>query len=298
MYYPKLKKLKDINVSDDLIKAIDKILGELETESRISPFIFTRLLGIPKDKSLDIVFYCAELGIIKIEYEITCPECSSDVLKFSSLREISRENVRCDVCGETFTPTEKDIWLIFSLIEKPRYKFRGKVRRAVSGRLRVTDVDENPFFLGMVDDDFFRIDRDTYCKLLEGVEKARTNVEKKKALEDLAEHLFENISGCKVVARNKRSRTSELDLIIENNNVFHPFLKELGFHFVVECKNWSASVGCNEIRDFGRDLEKRRIRFGILISKKGITGDPEQKNAAGENLITILRKKYLDLRFI
>ena len=126
----------------------------------------------------------------------------------------------------------------------------------------------------------------------------------------------------KVVGRNLRTMTSELDLIIENNHTFHPFLRELGINFLIECKNWSKPVGVSEIRDFAGDMDSKRVKFGILISKNGITGT-EYKDAKkvvvdyfkkgitiivldlldlnsiakGTNLITTLREKYREIQF-
>ncbi len=126
----------------------------------------------------------------------------------------------------------------------------------------------------------FEIDRDNLEVLLMKVEKAETSNEKKVTLENLGSYLFGCVVRWKVVARDRLTGTSELDLVIENSNTRHLFLREMGSDIPVECKNWEEPVGCSEIRDFGRDIEKRRFTYGILISKSGITGTKEERTYA------------------
>ena len=129
----------------------------------------------------------------------------------------------------------------------------------------------------------FRIDRDRYAGMLSGLDQDAGSFEKGSSLEQLAVYLLECVKGWKVVERNKRTKTSELDLLIENANQTEPFLRELGSDIPVECKNWKEPVGASEIRDFGHDLRKRRFVYGVLISNEGITGDEHRKtDAKGE----------------
>ena len=96
----------------------------------------------------------------------------------------------------------------------------------------------------------------------------------------------------------------------------------MGLNVPIECKNWKNPIGSNEIRDFGRDIQKRQLKFGILISKKGVTGDKNKdaireitdffkdgisliilnlddikRVVSGENLITMLRSKKMQIQF-
>lgn len=171
----------------------------------------------------------------------------------------------------------------------------------------------------------FAIETEILKEHIDKVEVATTNQEKKESLEDLGEYLLESLAGWKCVGTGLRTGTSELDLVMENSNRVDPFLMKMGPNILVECKNWRRPVGSEEIRDFGRDLQKRRIEYGILISREGITGDPGgRKDARGElwdffrdgtcilvlslgdilevangaHLIAILRMKDRDLRLI
>jgi hypothetical protein len=93
---------------------------------------------------------------------------------------------------------------------------------------------------------------------------------------------------------------------------------------VCECKDWARPVGFSTIAKFGRVLDSTKSKFGILFSKKGITGvkrtfaarleqiqlfhdhgiaivvvsmEDLRKVAAGANFISVLRTKYEAVRF-
>jgi len=171
----------------------------------------------------------------------------------------------------------------------------------------------------------FNIDIYQYEELLDDIDKPLKKDEKGKVLEFLTEYLFSCIDGWKIVGRRKRTKSSELDLIIENLNIGTPLLKDMGLNIPVECKNWETPVGASEIRDFGRDIQVRRFSYGILISKNGITGNSTDRKDAynvlwdffkdrvsiivlskddfieiknGKNLVSILREKDRELKLM
>jgi hypothetical protein len=54
---------------------------------------------------------------------------------------------------------------------------------------------------------------------------------------------------------------------------------------LVECKNWSTTVGSAEVGWFLQKLADRGLRDGILIARSGITGDDHHLTAA-RNLVS------------
>lgn len=142
--------------------------------------------------------------------------------------------------------------------------------RELTGRLQELEID-------------FEIDTTRLRAMLDAADAAQKPAERKKTLEDLGVALCEGVRGWKVVGRDRRTATSELDLIVENSNTTHPFLREMGSDIPVECKNWRDPVGAAEIRDFGNDIRKRRFSFGVLISQSGVTGESKKRSdAVGE----------------
>jgi Restriction endonuclease len=114
----------------------------------------------------------------------------------------------------------------------------------------------------------------TLVDLIEAVESATTNDEKGKALESLAKFLFDSVPSLHCKYRNLRTRSSEIDLVIEysRSNMAIPLFDELGRYCLVECKNWSKPVGVGSVRDFMGKLDKCKIKFGIIFSRNGVTG--------------------------
>lgn len=318
MYYRKLKKLKDFEIKKDIIKKIDQIIASLPRFKRISFLLLSKRLKISKELSYNVALFCVEEGLMEIKYEITCPNCSSDLLSISNLSDIQKSEITCDICEEKFIPSENDLWIVLLSNKIPKIKRESYI---FDQSTRFKDLKNYPLFIDITDNDFFNIDKNCFKDLIKFVEEAKTKNNKKKTLEDLGDYLFSCVSVFNVVERNIRTSTSELDLIVENQFSFHPFLHELGYLIPIECKNWNKPISSSEIRDFHGDISKRNMKCGILISKKGITGKKNKdakgvigqifikdkisiltlnlndlkRITLGENLITILRKKYLEL---
>lgn len=149
-----------------------------------------------------------------------------------------------------------------------------------------------------------------------------------KVLERLTEYLLSCMPGCKTSRRN-RSESTDYDVVCSLQGPDIDFRSELGRYFVVECKDWKKPVDFGTFAKFCRVLDSVKCKFGIVFSKKGITGEDrnsdaerEQQNvfqdrgmviivvkesdleyvAGGGNFIALLRNKYvrvrLDLRSI
>jgi predicted Mrr-cat superfamily restriction endonuclease len=66
-----------------------------------------------------------------------------------------------------------------------------------------------------------------------------------------------------------------------------------GLHFLpnlllVECKNWNAPVGSQEISYFATRLRQRNCDHGLLVAANGITGVDAELTAAHFQLATAL----------
>ncbi|WP_135611987.1 hypothetical protein [Methanococcoides sp. AM1] len=166
-------------------------------------------------------------------------------------------------------------------------------------------------------------DEDEYDQIMADlVTKARiseTNKEKKESLEGLGAYVFDNIDGMKVVKRNLRGTSEEIDLLVSNESD-ETFFKMLGSPFMVECRNTESAFSSKDARDFIGKIESLGLNGGIIISRKGITGklDRDAKSylrekrkdgisviplelrdisniADGASPLKIMKKKYYDL---
>jgi hypothetical protein len=147
-----------------------------------------------------------------------------------------------------------------------------------------------------------------------------------KTLERLSQYLFSVIPG---VICNTRARTpsTDYDIVCSQYGEMVDFRSEIGRYFIGECKDWKKTVGTSAFAKFAHVIDTVKSKFGIIFSRRGISGAGKAKDAEreqiktfqskgvviivlgeadlkqladGENLITMLRRKYekvrLDLR--
>ena len=120
----------------------------------------------------------------------------------------------------------------------------------------------------------FSVNRSELVHRWRAVETATTPKDKGESLEALAALLFGGIPFLKVKYRRLTTSSSEIDIVVEYQGraPIPTIFKETGRYALVECKNWSASVGAKHVRDFVGKLTKTQVRLGFLFSTAGITG--------------------------
>lgn len=102
--------------------------------------------------------------------------------------------------------------------------------------------------------------------------KAETDRNRKgRLLEDLLELLLRQVPGFVVSAR-RRSGDEEFDLVVRNES-HDPLWAKEGQYFLVECKNWTSTVGPDELDRFVNKLERRfgRATLGFFVAANGFT---------------------------
>lgn len=107
--------------------------------------------------------------------------------------------------------------------------------------------------------------------------------EKGKALEDFSFKAFQEADGLNVIDRNVRGAAEEIDILIKNNLQSTNFWRSVaGSPIIIECKNWSRSVGAKEISVLFDKLKSigPDARTGILIAPNGISGDDSGRRDA------------------
>jgi hypothetical protein len=129
-------------------------------------------------------------------------------------------------------------------------------------------------------------------KFLLAADAASTSDAKGTAFEDLVCYLFEKIPGITISHRDEVNRFGSEEVDIAFWNEQHPKgLKAFGAFLLVECKNWSGTVGCPAVRDFLGKLRNRGLDFGILIAANGVTGSPGEGDAAHHEVSLALAAK-------
>lgn len=115
--------------------------------------------------------------------------------------------------------------------------------------------------------------------------------EKGRTLEDLICYIFERVSGITITERNQPNAfgTEEIDIAFWNEKSSN------GFYFLpnvilVECKNWSQSVGSAEVAYFLKKIENKGLDFGVLVAANGISGSSSENTKANFEVSIALAK--------
>jgi DNA-binding response OmpR family regulator len=92
-------------------------------------------------------------------------------------------------------------------------------------------------------------------------------------LEELLVLLFKTVDGFKHVETRRKSPEEELDIFIRNESTDAFWLGERSSYIIVECKNWSAPVGPDQLVIFRDKIANRggRCRLGFFVAAGGFT---------------------------
>lgn len=109
------------------------------------------------------------------------------------------------------------------------------------------------------------------AELWSTVQTETNSARKGRLLEDLLELIFKQVEGF-VVTTRRRSTDEEFDLVIRNESLGSLWTKESQY-FLVECKNWTSTVGPDELDRFINKLERRygRAKLGFFVAPNGFT---------------------------
>lgn len=113
--------------------------------------------------------------------------------------------------------------------------------------------------------------------------KTTKSYDKGKALEDLAYYFFDCIEGIKVIDRNIRNSTEELDLCFCNFTNDSSFWK-MGPIVLVECKNHSRKISAKTIRNLNSIMEAKGITTSILFTSSTLTKPALEEIQKAKNL--------------
>lgn len=133
--------------------------------------------------------------------------------------------------------------------------------------------------------------QETVQGFVEAGANGATTAEQGRALEDLICYVFSQVPGISITKRNEMNafQTEEIDVALWNDGhadgLF--FLPNI---ILVECKNWSSSVGSSEVNWFDTKLRNRGLSFGVLVATNGITGNAEDLTAAHSIVAGALRE--------
>jgi len=109
---------------------------------------------------------------------------------------------------------------------------------------------------------------------IDAIDEAETTQEKGDTFEDLADLLFSAIPFLRIRGRQKLTKTSEIDLVVEYiGHDGKTFFDNWSDFILVECKNWSGSVGAPQIKKFSSNMSDLKMDLGVIFARNGVSGD-------------------------
>lgn len=100
-----------------------------------------------------------------------------------------------------------------------------------------------------------------------------------KDFENFCAYLISCIPGFEIDKRFT-AQDYHFDLLIRNKSFTSDFRTSFGNYLIAECKNWSSSIGTQEVSYFVSKLVFHDIKAGFIFSQKGVTGEKKNKDAA------------------
>lgn len=140
--------------------------------------------------------------------------------------------------------------------------------------------------------------RERLRELYDAAESADDSQNKGNLLEEFTELLFNKlIPDTEVLRVNSETVAEEFDLVLRNDKENEPWTN-LSSIIMVECKNWSSSVGASIIHTLNSkaDILGSNCSTGILISWNGITGS-NYEDAANQRIRELKQQNFDILHF-
>jgi len=141
---------------------------------------------------------------------------------------------------------------------------------------------------------------DNLKKLWESTLVTKDKNEKGKLLEKLLSTLIARDENFAITDVNLRTRSEELDIVVENSGLV-PFFSQLRCPIILfECKNWSSKIGADEIRNFAQKVQNRPralCSVGVLVTVTELTRDASNEllgQRGRDFAIAILERKDLE----
>lgn len=107
--------------------------------------------------------------------------------------------------------------------------------------------------------------------LIADVDAAVTNQEKGQSFELLSIYMFEHLDGVDITEHDIRMPSEEIDIVLWNAQT-EEILRPWDSVILVECKNWSSTVGASVLDNFINKVRRRSLTTGIFVAANGVTG--------------------------
>lgn len=114
-------------------------------------------------------------------------------------------------------------------------------------------------------------DINRFSALIAAVDAATSNQQKGQSFELLSIYMFEHLDGVDVTEHDIRMPSEEIDIVLWNAQT-EEILRPWDSIILVECKNWSMTVGAPILDNFVNKVRRRSLKTGIFVAANGVTG--------------------------
>ncbi|MBY8960847.1 restriction endonuclease [Pseudomonas sp. MIS38] len=136
-------------------------------------------------------------------------------------------------------------------------------------------------------------DINNFRTLIADVDNATTNQQKGLSFELLSIYMFEHLDGVDVTEHDIRMPSEEIDIVLWNAQT-EEILRPWDSIILVECKNWSATVGAPILDNFVNKVRRRALTTGIFVAANGVTGGFVRGDGTDPGAVGILRSALQD----
>ncbi|WP_147464977.1 restriction endonuclease [Halococcus sp. IIIV-5B] len=141
------------------------------------------------------------------------------------------------------------------------------------------DSEITPEYRATVQTDNFELNIDNYADLLYSAYNASTANEKGDALEDVVAFLFDGMKDVVIRDRNLRTKSREIDLILEHTASRKSLFSYYSRFVLIECKNRNQSMAVGGVDKLIGNLRDTKSTLGIVVSWNGISGEDSDTDA-------------------
>ncbi len=129
--------------------------------------------------------------------------------------------------------------------------------------------------------------------LIAQVDAATTNQQKGQSFEHLSIYMFEHLDGVDITEHDIRMPSEEIDIVLWNAQT-EQILRPWDSVILVECKNWSNTVGAPVLDNFVNKVRRRALTTGIFVAANGVTGGFVRGDGTDPGAIGILTSALQD----
>ncbi len=282
MYYQVLSNL-DKQYNTNLIEKYDKWFFNLSKseEEKITINKLANALAVEFDLAKELLEESVKINILERRYAIKCPECDHiiSIVTIDELYDTINSINSCDACEtENLEIDDTDIQIIYKkkikdvflceeqteyIIKKISNEIKKKQDDTLKSYLDNKLINPNDIFYNPTEEERRRLKE---LFMLIG-KKSKNTTEKGEQLRVFTEYLLRLVKIFE--SANLKTRTNELDCVVKNKVKFigiPHFLNDIGFYFIVECKNEKKKPNNTYILKLKGILDTCNKKCGVIVS--------------------------------